>query len=109
MRFRCSRCGNTTRFWVYWRGEVSILHDRHLDERASEYPFDYANPEDYESARLILTTPTFNVGPEALLSEVICSDCEARAEDLRWVAHGQEWAVPLGQREDDFRPYGSEN
>lgn len=109
MRFRCHRCGNTTRFWVSWRGEISILHDRHLDERASEYPFDYANPEDCESARLILSTPTFSVSPDAVLSDVRCSDCEASAEDLYWLENGKERTVPLGQREEDFQPYGRDN
>lgn len=102
MKFRCLACGNTQRFWISWRGEVRILEDRHLDERSTEYPFDYLNPEDHESARLILSTPTFSVAPDAVLADVDCSSCETNAGNLRWIVNGREVPVPLGQKAEEF-------
>jgi len=109
MRFRCLNCGNTKRFYIFWSGEVGILHDRHLDERSTEYPFNYANPNDRESARLLLTTPTFSIADDACLSEVTCAICNRSSERIRWRKAGRSLPVPIGETSEDLRAYISEN
>lgn len=109
LRFRCLNCGNTTRFWVVWNGEVGILEDRYIDERSKDYPIQFGDPDDNESARLILTTPTLSLHPETALQSVACSDCEAPAEHLRWLIHGESKPVPLGELVENIYPYECEN
>ncbi len=109
LRFRCLNCGNTARFWVVWRGDVGILEDRHLDERSTQYPIEFGNPDDNESARLILTTPTFTLDPKTALRGVACSDCDATEERLRWLIHGKAKPVPLGELAENLYPFEIEN
>lgn len=109
LRFRCLNCGNTTRFWLVWNGEVGILEDRYLDERSNKYPIEFGNPEDNKSAHLILTTPSLSLHPETSLQSVACSDCEAPAEHLLWLFNGKSQKVPLGELAGNLYPFEMEN
>lgn len=109
LKFLCLNCQNTKQFWVVWGGEVAILHDRHIDASDSDYPIDFGNPDDNESARLILCTPTFSVDPEAVLRDVVCASCNCPAQHIRWISRGKKKPVPLGETSSGFYPFTHDN